>query len=67
MHTLIADGIQCRPAWKLVHTQKPYQTCHAYDIARSEYFEKHILNVPCSTNLAQADVDRVCEKIKSFR
>ncbi|MDR0852650.1 MAG: DegT/DnrJ/EryC1/StrS family aminotransferase, partial [Clostridiales Family XIII bacterium] len=60
---LIAEGIQCRPVWKLVHTQKPYITCRAYEIERAHSYEKHILNVPCSTNLTEDDVRYVCEKI----
>jgi aminotransferase in exopolysaccharide biosynthesis len=63
MRTLIAEGIQCRPVWKLVHTQKPYCASRAYDIEKAHYWERHILNVPCSTNLTEDDVRYVCERI----
>ncbi|MDR2162879.1 MAG: DegT/DnrJ/EryC1/StrS family aminotransferase [Clostridiales Family XIII bacterium] len=63
MNALIADGIQCRPVWKLVHTQKPYKGFRARDIERAKDYEKHILNLPCSTNLTEDEVRYVCRKI----
>lgn len=64
MHGLIEQGIQCRPVWKLVHTQKPYEAHQAYRIVKAYDYEKNILSLPCSTNLPQTDVEYICEKIK---
>ncbi|MDF2651891.1 MAG: LegC family aminotransferase [Paenibacillus sp.] len=63
MHALIDQGIQCRPVWKLIHTQLPYQENRAYQIEQAYKYERSILNVPCSTSLTAEDVEYVCEKI----
>jgi aminotransferase in exopolysaccharide biosynthesis len=64
MQRLIAEGVQCRPVWKLCHTQKPYTDSLAYQIERAGFYEKHILNVPCSTNLSEEDIQYVCNIIE---
>jgi aminotransferase in exopolysaccharide biosynthesis len=56
MKNLIKEGVQCRPVWKLVHTQVPYAEARAFEIEKATFYEKHILNIPCSTNLSEADV-----------
>lgn len=66
MHKLIDEGIQCRPIWKLIHTLEPYKGFEAYRIEKAPYYESHILNVPCSTNLKSEDVTYVCNKIKKM-
>ena len=66
MDKLIASGIQCRPIWKLIHTLEPYQEYESYRIEKAPYYETHILNVPCSTNLTLDDVIYVCSKIKEM-
>ncbi|MDR0519084.1 MAG: DegT/DnrJ/EryC1/StrS family aminotransferase [Clostridiales Family XIII bacterium] len=63
MDALISSGIQCRPVWKLVHTQKPYEGFRAFGIERDIDYEKHILNLPCSSSLTEDDVRYVCGKI----
>jgi dTDP-4-amino-4,6-dideoxygalactose transaminase len=66
MRALIEDGIQCRPVWKLVHTQTPYKEFRALDTAQACNYEKHILNPPCSTSLGEDDVRYVCSKILEY-
>lgn len=66
MHKLIAEGIQCRPIWKLIHTLDPYKNFENYQIEKALYYESHILNVPCSTSLKIEDVAYVCKKIKEM-
>jgi len=63
MKDLIASGIQCRPVWKLNHTQKPYLNCRAYLIDKALKYEKQILSLPCSTNLTLENVEYICKKI----
>lgn len=48
--------IQTRPIWGLMHHQKPYQQSQTYKIEKAEYYVNHILNIPCSSNLAQEEV-----------
>ncbi|MDR2487830.1 MAG: DegT/DnrJ/EryC1/StrS family aminotransferase [Clostridiales Family XIII bacterium] len=66
MRALIAEGIQCRPVWKLVHTQAAYSDCRAYGIEQACDYERHILNLPCSTNLPEEDVHHVCARIRKW-
>jgi dTDP-4-amino-4,6-dideoxygalactose transaminase len=66
MKSMIAEGIQCRPVWKLIHTQKPYAEARAYDIDKARYYEKHVMNIPCSTSLTEDDVRFVCDSIMKF-
>jgi len=63
MQDLIESGVQCRPVWKLIHTQTPYTGDTAYRIENASYYEANVLNLPCSTSLTTEDVDYVCEKI----
>lgn len=65
MNHLIAEGVQCRPLWKLIHTQKPYLHCQAYKIEKADCYVACILNVPCSTNLSSEDTHYVCGKIRA--
>ena len=63
MEQLIDQDIQVRPIWKLVHTQVPYQANLSYSIARAPYYESHVLNLPCSSNLTSEDVRVVSNAI----
>lgn len=53
--------IQTRPIWGLIHQQKPYQDSVAYKIEKAEYYVNHILNIPCSSNLTEEEVQYVAE------
>ena len=57
---LMDHNIQVRPIWGLIHEQKPYQSSQKYDISRAEIFQKHIVNLPCSSTLTTGDIDKVC-------
>jgi dTDP-4-amino-4,6-dideoxygalactose transaminase len=65
MKALIAKGVQCRPVWKLVHTQEPYKQFRAKNIECAHDYEKHILNLPCSTTLTESDIRHICKLIPS--
>ena len=68
MRTLVNElsetGIQTRTIWGLIHQQRPYHNCIAYQIERAEYYSKCILNLPCSTNLIEDEIIEVCEKVR---
>lgn len=64
MYKLINSGIQCRPIWKLIHGQKPYENCQTYQIEKAFEYERNVISLPCSTNLSTSDVEYVCQKIK---
>jgi dTDP-4-amino-4,6-dideoxygalactose transaminase len=65
MKAMIDEGIQCRPVWKLVHTQEPYRIFRAMEIIKAYDFEKHIINLPCSSNLPEEDVRYVCDVLNT--
>ena len=62
----LADNkIQARPIWGLINEQLPYEGSRCYEIDRAPYYWRRVVNVPCSTNLSSADVDRVLSVIKN--
>lgn len=60
------NNIQTRPIWKLIHTLKPYKHCQNYKIEKAEQYYQKIVNIPCSTNLTNDDIDRVVKAIKEL-
>lgn len=58
------NQIQARPIWGLIHEQLPYLQSHSYGIERAKHYWDCVVNVPCSTNLTEADVRRVCEALR---
>lgn len=63
---LSENRIQTRPIWGLIHEQKPYENSITYKIEKAKDYWKHIVNLPCSTNLTAEDIDRVVSVIKSI-
>ncbi len=61
---LQAEGVQTRPVWHLNHMQRPYRHERAYRVERAEWFWERVLNLPCSTDLAAADIERVVGLIR---
>ena len=66
MDELQQKQIQTRPIWGLIHEQKPYTGSQSYNIEKATYYAKHIINIPCSTNLSENDVRYVAECINSL-
>jgi Predicted pyridoxal phosphate-dependent enzyme apparently involved in regulation of cell wall biogenesis len=58
--------IQTRPLWGLIHKQKPYISHQAYKVEKAEYYEQHLINIPCSSNLSQDDVMEVIQRLGEF-
>lgn len=59
-------NIQSRPVWKLNHTQKPFEHFRHMECSRAENYYERIVNIPCSTNLTEEQIDRVCDVLLSF-
>lgn len=57
--------IQTRPIWGLIHEQKPYADCVAYEIERAKYYSQRVVNLPCSTQLTREEQERVIVNIKN--
>lgn len=51
--------VQTRPIWGLIHEQKPYLNCQAYEIENAKKYYNQVVNIPCSTNLKKADIEYV--------
>ncbi|MGE4285562.1 MAG: LegC family aminotransferase [Phycisphaerae bacterium] len=58
------NNIQARPVWNLNHHQKPYKDCLAYDIKKAEYYFEHVVNIPCSSGITDAEIERVCKVLE---
>lgn len=56
--------IQSRPIWGLIHEQKPYQGSLTYEIERAKEYWECVINLPCSSNLTEEDVERVIAAVK---
>lgn len=61
------NNIQTRPLWRLIHKQKPYLGSQRYRIEKAEFYEKNLINVPCSSNLAVEDVLSVLQSLQYFK
>lgn len=53
------NQIQARPIWKLNHQQLPYKNCYHEDLSNSIKYLKSIINIPCSTNLTEMEIEKV--------
>ena len=67
MQKLLDNNVQCRPVWKLTHEQKPYVYAFSCDVVKAKEYEKIILNIPCSTNLIENQIEKVCEVIQKSK
>lgn len=63
IESLQNEKIQTRPIWGLIHEQKPYQSDIAYEIEKAEEYSRCIINVPCSTNLTEEEIERVVKAL----
>lgn len=53
------NKIQTRPIWGLISKQKPYENCREYEISNAYNYWNKIINIPCSTNLTEEEIDIV--------
>ena len=58
------NNIQTRPLWRLIHKQKPYLDNQSYRIEKAGLYEKNLINVPCSSNLSEDEVEVVVDHLK---
>ena len=61
---LVSENIQTRPIWGLIHQQKPYQKYQAYQMEKALWYYERVLNIPCSSNLTEDEVEIVISKLK---
>ncbi len=63
IEALLEAGIQTRAIWGLIHEQEPYKDCMAYDIEKAIYYSKHVINIPCSTQITEEEIRRVVAEL----
>lgn len=61
------SNIQVRPLWGLIHKQKPYLDSLSYKVESALYYEKNLLNLPCSTNLTESEIGVVVDKLRKSK
>ena len=64
---LSSKKVQTRPIWGLIHEQIPYVNEKAYMIEKAIFYRERIINIPCSTNLAETDAEKVAELIIKYK
>ena len=60
---LVTENIQTRPIWGLIHQQKPYQKYETYEMEKALWYYERVLNIPCSSNLTEEEVQIVIKKL----
>ena len=64
MGHLYNNKIQTRPIWFLNHLQKPYINCQNYKIEKALELIEKTLNIPCSINLKNDEIQKIISKLK---
>lgn len=59
MNKLGTNKIQTRPVWYLNHEQRPYKHNYSYRIENAYKLLDETLNIPCSVNLTNEQIDTV--------
>lgn len=62
--SLETQGVQTRAIWGLIHEQLPYRECIAYEMERAPYYSRCVLNLPCSTNITEEEIEYVVETLE---
>lgn len=57
-------GIQTRAIWGLINEQVPYSDDVTYQLEKAPYYAERILNIPCSTNITDEEIEYVASSIK---
>lgn len=60
------QGIQTRPVWALINEQADYGRCEAHALEKAVDYRAHIVNLPCSTSLTEADCARVIDAVQAL-
>lgn len=65
---LIEQGIQARPIWNLIHDLPMYKGYAVYggDTLQAQRAWQTCLNIPCSVNIADEQIESVVREIKTY-
>lgn len=59
-------GIETRPLWYPNHAQKYYLKDQVYKIEKAWNYHSKVLNLPCSIDLTEVGIRRVCMEIRKY-
>jgi len=62
----VTHAIQTRPIWHLIHSLRPYATAPHGVIDCAPNYVAQVVNLPCSTDLSEGDVDAVAAAVLAF-
>ena len=65
MQKLIKNNIQTRPVWYPNHLQKPYLEYENYKIENTLKLVEKTLNLPCSVNIVDEEINHIVEQLKN--
>lgn len=57
-------GVQTRAIWGLINEQIPYLEYDSYHLEKAPYYAERILNIPCSTQITEEEIQYVVEQVK---
>lgn len=63
---LLSKDIQVRPIWKLINELPMYRKSQAYKIENAREAYNACINLPCSVNLKNEDIECVVNRIKKY-
>ncbi|WP_182199784.1 LegC family aminotransferase [Paraliobacillus salinarum] len=63
---LSTKRVQVRPIWGLISEQIPYVDSQTYKIEKASDYVRHVVNIPCSSNLKEDDVEYVIDCLKKL-
>ncbi len=64
---LSEQKIQARPVWGLICDQKPYSQSEVYNLTEAKKYVTNVINIPCSSNLTEEDVQEVVKCLSDTR
>lgn len=66
MDYLLAQNIQVRPAWKLMHTLSMYRDCQVYSMEETVSAFERCISIPSSVQLTVDEIKFIVECIKTY-
>jgi perosamine synthetase len=60
------ENVQARPVWKLMNSLPMFQNFQSYECEVCYEIRNSVINIPCSSNLLSADVERVAEVLNKM-
>ncbi len=58
-------SVQTRAIWGLIHEQLPYKNAVTYKVEKALCYSACILNLPCSTQITEEEINYVAEQIRT--